>query len=85
MSPNTFTQENRAKEIISKKHQPRMIAPKMQLNSQPESSVGGDTSVSSFTDDEEELEDPTFPDTITASAQTSDQSAPPPYTSSESG
>jgi hypothetical protein len=84
MSPNTFTQENRAKEIISKKYQPRMIAPKMQLNSPLESGIG-DTSVSSFTDDEEELEDPAFPDTITASAQTSDQSAPPPYTSSESG
>jgi hypothetical protein len=55
----------------------------MQLNSQPELGIG-DSSVPSFTDDEEELEDPAFPDTITTSAQTSDQSAPLPFTHSVS-
>jgi hypothetical protein len=54
----------------------------MQLNSQPELGIG-DSSVPSL-DDEEELEDPAFPDTITTSAQTSDQSAPLPFTHSVS-
>jgi hypothetical protein len=61
------------------KQQPRMILPEMQLNSQPKLGIG-DSSVPSFTDDEEELEDPAFPDTITTSAKTSDQGVPPPFT-----
>jgi hypothetical protein len=61
------------------KQQPRRIAPKMQLEFQPVLGVGA-SSVPSFIDDKEELVDPAFSDTITASAQTSEQSEPPHFT-----
>jgi hypothetical protein len=60
------------------KQQPRRIAPKIQLEFQPELGVGT-SSVTSFIDDEEELEDPAFPNTNTAPGQTSDQSVPPSF------
>jgi hypothetical protein len=73
-----FHSRKQGKGVQIKSPQPRLISPKIQLDSQPELGIG-ESSVSSFTD-EEELEDPAFPDTITTSAQTSDQSTPPLFT-----